>query len=203
MHKSVTTFILIALISLPATAFAEMALVPQSGQVLCYDAAGVDIPCAGTGQDGDQQMGVPGPNPRFTDNGNGTVTDNLTGLIWLKNASCLGQRQWTAALSSANTLANGACGLTDGSIASDWRLPNKEELESLINRQQSNPAAWLNTVGFSGVNTSTTGSYYEGYWTSSSSSTDYAWYVSFGIGKTNYPYYKGYNIYAWPVRGGQ
>ncbi len=43
-----------------------------------------------TGDDGDYQAGVPVPNPRFTDNGDGTVTDNLTGLTWLKNASCLG-----------------------------------------------------------------------------------------------------------------
>jgi hypothetical protein len=32
--------------------------------------------------------GVAWPNPRFTDNSDGTVTDNLTGLIWLKNANC-------------------------------------------------------------------------------------------------------------------
>ena len=37
------------------------------------------------------KKGVAWPNPRFTDNGNGTVTDNLTGLIWLKNANCFGK----------------------------------------------------------------------------------------------------------------
>ena len=40
----------------------------------------------GTGHDGDYQMGVPWPDPRFTDNEDGTVTDNLTGLIWLEDA---------------------------------------------------------------------------------------------------------------------
>jgi hypothetical protein len=54
--------------------------VPQTGQTASYAA----------GDDGDIQAGVPWPVPRFTDNGNGTVRDNLTGLIWLKNASCLG-----------------------------------------------------------------------------------------------------------------
>ena len=39
------------------------------------------------------QKGVAWPNPRFTDNGNGTVTDNLTGLIWLKNANCFGTKK--------------------------------------------------------------------------------------------------------------
>ena len=43
-----------------------------------------------TGDDGDLEKGVAWPNPRFTDNSDGTVTDNLTGLIWLKNANCFG-----------------------------------------------------------------------------------------------------------------
>ncbi len=33
--------------------------------------------------------GIAWPAPRFTDNMNGTVVDNLTGLVWLKNADCL------------------------------------------------------------------------------------------------------------------
>ena len=53
------------------------ALVPQTGQTDYYAA----------GDDGALQKGVPWPTPRFTDNGNGTVTDNLTHLIWLKNAN--------------------------------------------------------------------------------------------------------------------
>ena len=77
------------------------------------------------------------PSPRFTDNGNGTVTDNLTGLIWLKNASCYGQMPWTNALNVANALASGSCGLTDGSIAGAWRLPNVREMQSLIDYGRS------------------------------------------------------------------
>jgi len=52
---------------------------PQTGQARCYDSAG-------TGQDGDIRAGVAWPVPRFMDNGDGTVTDNLTGLIWTQNA---------------------------------------------------------------------------------------------------------------------
>ena len=37
--------------------------------------------------DGGLQKGVAWPTPRFTNNNNGTVTDNLTGLIWMQNAS--------------------------------------------------------------------------------------------------------------------
>ena len=86
-----------------------------------------------TGDDGHYQAGVPVPNPRFTDNGDGTVTDNLTRLTWLKDAGCLGQQTWADALPLANTLADGnvACGLADGSAEGDWRLPNRNELASL------------------------------------------------------------------------
>ena len=70
----------------------------------------------------------------------GTVTDHLTGLIWLKNAGCFTPALFAAALTDANQLASGACGLTDGSKAGDWRLPNINELESMVDVSESNPA---------------------------------------------------------------
>jgi hypothetical protein len=115
-------------------------LLPATGQMSSY----------GTNDDGALQKGVVWPSPRFTDNINGTVTDNLTGLIWLKNANCFGV-QWTDALKDSGSLANGQCGLTDGSTAGQWRLPNVRELESLANVSQSNAAAWLNMQGFNSV----------------------------------------------------
>jgi hypothetical protein len=114
--------------------------VPQTGQTLCYDSTGATVTCAGTGQDGALQKGVVWPNPRFTDNNNGTITDNLTGLIWLKNANCFGLRSWAQALSDANGLASSSCGLTDGSVAGDWRLPNINELASLVDFGTFEPA---------------------------------------------------------------
>ena len=108
------------------------------------------------GDDGDLQKGLPWPNPRFTDNADGTVSDNLTGLIWLKNASCTsffsgdiaGQnnREWSLAITAANLLSNGYCGLLDGSVAGDWRLPNVHELVGLIHWGYWNPAL-PNTAG--------------------------------------------------------
>src|SRR5882724_3408899 len=116
-----------------------LAPVPQTGQTQCWDSAGVPIPCDGTGQDGDVQAGVPWPTPRFTDNLDGTVTDNLTGLIWLQHANCFGIQTWTNALSAANTLHDTGtpdttddCGLSDGSKPGDWYLPNVKQLYSLI-----------------------------------------------------------------------
>jgi len=91
------------------------------------------------GDDGAYQTGV-SSSPRFTANGDGTVSDNLTGLIWLQDANCFGARIWTNALSDANSLASGSCGLTDGSAPGDWRLPNINELLSLVDWSQSNPS---------------------------------------------------------------
>jgi len=98
--------------------------VPKTDQTSCYDTNGAVIPCAGTGQDGNYQLGV----ERFRNNRDGTVTDNFTGLIWLENVGCFGLRTWSQALSASNGLASGSCGLSDGSSAGDWRLPNIYEI---------------------------------------------------------------------------
>ena len=93
-----------------------------------------------SGDDFVAQAGVPWPALRFTDNADGTVTDNLTGLVWLKNAGCVAPTNWAAALTAASQLASGACGLSDGSSAGKWRMPNVNELESLVDVAGSNPA---------------------------------------------------------------
>jgi len=127
--------------------------VAATGQTTCYDTSGNVIACAGTGEDGDVLAGTPLPSPRFTDNLDGTITDNLTGLIWLKNANCFGaNRTWAQALNDANILADGTCGLTDGSSAGDWHLPNLRELYSLIHLGFSGPAV-SNTAGTAGWTT--------------------------------------------------
>ena len=89
--------------------------VAATGQTECFDVDG-PVDCVGTGQDGEYQIGIT-VTPRFVDNGDGTVTDNLTGLIWLQDSNCWALRNWTAALSEANSLAEGSCELTDGSIS--------------------------------------------------------------------------------------
>ncbi|MFA7404140.1 MAG: DUF1566 domain-containing protein, partial [Pelobacteraceae bacterium] len=121
------------------SAVAATVAIPRTGQTACSDSNGVAIACAGTGQDGDTLKGAPWPTPRFTDNNNGTVSDNLTGMIWLKNPNCFGRQTWVTALNSANTLASGACGLTDGSVAGQWSLPNRRELASKVDRSKNNP----------------------------------------------------------------
>jgi hypothetical protein len=168
------------------SAFAGTVQLPETGQTSSY----------GTNDDGALHKGVAWPSPRFTDNNNGTVTDSLTGLIWLKNANCFAKR-WTDALKDIGNLANRQCGLTDGSTAGQWRLPNVNELKSLLNASQSNVAAWLNTQGFSGVQAGH-------YWSSTTyaTSTVEAWYVNMKDGHELWSH-KTNEYYVWPVRSGQ
>lgn len=167
--------------------------VEKTGQTTCYDSSGTVISCAGTGQDGENQTGVAWQNPRFTDNLDGTVTDNLTGLIWLKNADCFAQRTWNNALSYSNGIASGLCGLTDGSSAGQWRLSNYKELISLIDVENYNPALPTGHP-FTGVRT-----YY--YWSSTTYvfSSGNAWGVNMVGGFVSIAN-KINNIFVWPVR---
>lgn len=171
-----------------------LAAVSRTGQTGCWNASGTPIACAGTGQDGEKLKGVVSPAPRFTDNGNGTVTDNLTGLIWLKNANCWGQINWATALANANSLASGACGLSDGSAAGQWRLPNIKERQSLISFQNISPAL---PTGHPFINVQTT----RYYWSATTSLADstYVWYVNLNHGFVGYDP-KTYTNYVWPVR---
>lgn len=113
----------------------------KTGQKACWDTYGQLIAdCKGTGQDGEYQLGVEAPSPRFQANGDGTVTDQLTGLLWLQNANLFGWRKWQQALDDCNSLCSGRHGLSDGSRLGDWRLPNVLEFESLIDYGRINPS---------------------------------------------------------------
>ncbi|MGB3216776.1 MAG: DUF1566 domain-containing protein [Anaerolineae bacterium] len=185
--------------------------VAKTGQTQCWDAAGALIPCAGTGQDGQYQAGIEPAvvaifgtayntpawtGVRFTDNGDGTVTDNLTALIWLKNANCFGTRLWATALTDANALASGSCGLSDGSIAGGWRLPNANEMHSLIDLAQSNPALPAGHP-FTGVQVNL-------YWTSTTVDYHTSGVVVVALSDgAPVGAEKGGIVYVWPVRGGQ
>ena len=162
---------------------------PKTGQTVSYAA----------GDDGALEKGVSWPDPRFTSNGNGTITDNLTGLIWLEDANCFGEQTWPSALILSNTLASGRCGLTDGSTAGQWRLPNINELESLVDISQRNPFIFTSNYPFTSVQSSR----FDRYLSSSTLvfSPDAAWVVFMQtgsmdiIGKGSW----GSN-FVWPVR---
>ncbi len=112
---------------------------PDTGQTACYDASGAVISCTGTGQDGEYSINL----MSFTDNGNGTVTDNVIGLMWQQEDDNT-TRTWADAGTYCDGLALG--GYTD------WRLPTKKELMSIVNYGTYSPA--INTTYFPNTNAS-------------------------------------------------
>lgn len=173
---------LLFLLLVPAWSESGVIQLPQTGQTSCWDDAGNVIDCTGTGQDGEGRAGVPWPVPRFTVQGD-CVTDNLTGLMWSRNAAIADLQPWAAGLD--------LCGFND------WRLPNVNELESLVNVQQPNTAYWLNGQGFVSVQEDMD-------YVSSSIYGPVGDYVfSWCVNMTYGAVYACVNGYNWPVRAGQ
>ena len=180
------------------TARAAPAGVPETGQTQCYDTAGHVISCTGTGQDGESKAGLAWPSLRFvagTGTEVGCVIDRLTGLMWMQAPDTV-LRTWSDALSYAEGLS--FCG------HDDWRLPNVNELDSLVHlgkpdATHASVAAWLNdpAQGFQGVQAGD-------YWSSSlyAAYPSIAWGVRMSDGYVNGSG-KGATYYVWPVRGGQ
>jgi hypothetical protein len=115
----------------------------------------------------------------------------VPGALQLKDASCL-YGNWDYALNTVKTLASGICGLSDGSDAGDWHLPNKNELWSLVDYGSSSPA--LPT----GHPFST--AQYNLYWSSTSYAVfaNYAWAVDMHNGMEGTAI-KSNNYYVWPT----
>jgi hypothetical protein len=76
----------------------------------CYDWRGKNIPCDFKRQYTELPFDKPIPDPRFIDNQDGTVTDRLTGLIWLKNTNCFGMMDLQSARLAVKRLKDGGCG---------------------------------------------------------------------------------------------
>ena len=108
---------------------------PDTGLARCYDASGAEVPCesaACPGQDGVYATGCPSAG-RFIDNGDGTVTDRCTSLMWQKDTTDLNgdgrstvedDVDWCAALAYCEGLSFAG--------HDDWRLPSVRELLSLV-----------------------------------------------------------------------
>jgi Protein of unknown function (DUF1566) len=114
------------------------------------------------------------------------VLDKETGLVWAKNANIAdATKTWQDAM-------NYCCNI---SIANrkGWRLPTVEELASLVDTQQSNPALP------SGHQFDQVQSF--NYWSSTTCAGDTsgAWTVHLSVGLVLYGT-KDYGYYVWPVR---
>jgi hypothetical protein len=163
------------------------------------DDADVDPPCFSAGN-------------RFTDCGNGTVTDSITGVVWLKMVDCAAlfgaSKTWVLANQTVALLADGQCGLTDKSRPGDWRLPTSAEMGALVTRANTNGCAsprlpdqtglgccGTGTCTFSSISTNI------GYWTSTTVEATPANAVMVDLfGGTTPSVFKGVGEHAWAVR---
>ena len=134
------------------------------------------------------------PNPRFaihdpdtpTQEVDDLVLDRKTGLIWARNANLAGKQLiWEDATNHFQNLALGYC--------KGWRLPTKEDLSSLVDASQRDPALPKDHP-FSNVQFS--------YWSSTAYEADsgFAWHVSVNFGFVGYCR-KTAHYYVWPVLG--
>lgn len=184
-------FILVSLIlAVNAHAFK----LPDTGQTLCYGSLGNVIDCTGTREDGDYTI-----NPMsYADNGNGTVTDNNTGLIWQKQDDG-NSYTWDQAVTYCGSLSLGG--------QTDWRLPSKKELIGIVDYNIPFPGPTISAV-FNNTHSDI-------YWTGtvSASNPGQAAAVLFFIGWVGYadkqssvfpfPPLPDIHSYARCVRGGQ
>ena len=168
-----------------------------------------------TPHDADKNDGVPGPVAvaddgtltrgaalAYVDNGDGTITDLNTGLMWEKkdDAGGLHDADATYLWSGDGTQETiwdwlddvNAEGGTGFAGYSDWRIPNLRELESLIDRGTWDPsvapafrASCVPACAASACSCTSTSAV---YWTSTAQAatpTDYAWGVYFYQGTTD------------------
>ena len=127
----------------------------------------------------------------YTNNGDGTVTDTSTGLMWQQTGYDI-TKTWAEALLYCEVELNSGLGLGGHK---DWRMPNIKELRNLVDQSRYNPA--INTRDFA----DTVPSF---YWSSTTPyhGTDYAWGVYFSFGVDHYNNKIG-GGYVRAVRGGQ
>ena len=177
----------------------------ETGQTTCANSSGSVIACTGTGQDGDLQRGLA---RSYTDNGDGTITDHDTGLMWEKLSDDGSIHDKDTVFTWDNAFATKVATLNSGAFAgyTDWRVPNAFELHSITNLATATPAvsAVFNTGCVASCTVTTCSCTQAGnYWTSSSvvSGLTAAWLVSFGDGGQQGGF-KGNGFYVRAVRAG-
>jgi len=167
------------------------------------------VSCPGTGQDGELQMGL---GRAYVDNGDGTITDTRTGLMWekLSDDGTIHDKDntytWADAFAAKMVGLNGGSGFAGHT---DWRLPNVNELQSLVSYGASFPAVYppFYTACVPGCTVLTCSCTFPNvlayFWSSTTVATDPngAWYVGFDGGGMAYNN-KLNALYVRAVRGG-
>ena len=131
-------------------------------------------------------------NDRFTDNGDGTITDKQQKLVWIKDPSSIPELKNTMTYSEAES----ACAkLSFAGFNSGWRMPTLQEEQSIRDYTKYEPAWDKDVFG---------GKYDNWYWTSTPCawSTGSAWCVTSGNGSVGSGF-RGSNSYVRPVRSSQ
>lgn len=129
------------------------------------------------------------PDSRYRDNGDQTVTDLATGLIWKRCAEGLSGTDCTIGTVSPFTWQQA---LQHAASNAPWRLPNKKELASLVEQSCNDPS--INSRFFPNTPSRV-------FWSSSPYADDSygAWFVDGHVSVG----YKGAQAYVRLVRGGQ
>jgi hypothetical protein len=176
---------------------------PDTGQKKCYSSSGSVIACASTGQDGAYTKAR-----GYTDHGDGTVTDNVTGLMWQKcnvgqnYLTCSGYGDaynwyWASGTYSAkfNPNATAICGSLSLGGHDDWRLPTDKELQTIVNYSIPYPGPTMDAV-FNSPR-----AFYNWSSTTNAGQPDYAFYLDFYYGIVN-DFLKDAALLIRCVRGG-
>lgn len=146
-----------------------MYILPDTGQTTCYNDT-AEMTCPQPGEDFyGQDANYIGVQPSYADGGDGTVADMVTGLVWQKLDDGV-LRTWTEAETYCLDLSLGE--------RTDWRLPSRKELLSIVDAGRRYPA--LNPVFecSSAISEYWTGTSYAG-------DIDKRWYVFAYLGNSN------------------
>jgi len=163
-----------------------------TGHTQCYGAGGAPIDCGSASYPGQDGFYRAGAAHSYTDNGDGTVTDTVTGLEWAK-APSTNRMTWQKALQYCDELTLGG--------KDDWRLPNINELASLLRFDRAFPTPAIDPALVCPAAGS--GSADWRYWSSSCVVVNPVdvWYVSFDYGVV-YPAAASTSYRVRAVRGG-
>jgi hypothetical protein len=123
---------------------------------------------------------------RFVNNMDGTITDTLTGLMWQKD-DFQSPMTWEEAMTQFNDLL-----LAEHT---DWRMPTREELRSIVDYSKITPSIYINEFPNTVLGN---------YWTSTANpfQENHIWCIHFYNGNDNYQS-KTNQYYSRAVRGGQ